>query len=317
MESSVPPAEIFKAVERLSGGKLSRKQDLGLLIDVAYSAGKESLLADVSFHAKFVARTYRIMKRIGPGGEGYDRLSGEFTAGIERVRELTRSLLLSAGEADQHRFEQTYGALTPQALQDLLALCGDLSWYKNNLLEHRTLKHRVSSARSGPQVLWRFALLAFIFAFLAWQGAVLMRGILGLSLFEPGTLEFRPSLAPEVEREVFRVISVTAHVAIPAYAVAVITAIVVLWTTTLRLKEHGWLLLSAILLFLFVPVEIYTILLDIRFQEALAAGAPLQELRELVVARAAALRGVPLIAELCYLSIVVLAVFQPLRRPAR
>jgi hypothetical protein len=156
-----------------------------------------------------------------------------------------------------------------------------------------------------------------LLAVLVWQGAVFMRAMLGFSLFEPGTLDFRPSLVPEVEREVYKLISVTALVAIPAYAVVVISAIVVLRTTTLRLKEHGWLLLSAILLFLFVPVEIYTILLDIRFQGALAAGAPSPELRELIVARAAALRGVPLIAELCYVTIVALAVFQPLRRPAR
>jgi hypothetical protein len=73
------------------------------------------------------------------------------------------------------------------------------------------------------------------------------------------------------------------------------------------------------LFYLFTPVEIYTMVLDMRFWYFDFIGSnDLVEFRKLFIHRLAALSGVPMIAILCYYTAIVLAVFKPLRkgRPA-
>jgi hypothetical protein len=102
-----------------------------------------------------------------------------------------------------------------------------------------------------------------------------------------------------------------------AYGVVLISAAVFLARSPFRLKQHGWLLMSTILLYLFVPVEVFTMTLDYKlilfefFQPA-----DLAAFRNVFLARAGALAGTPFIAMICYYTIIVLAVFQPFRRPA-
>jgi len=122
----------------LSGSKLTRESDLGLLLDLAAQHRQEGLLGDLSFSAKFISRTYGIMRRIGPQGEGYDRLLTEFNEHVAKASDLARVLVSNGPLEVQQRFASTYFAVTPDALDNLLALFYDLSWYKNWLLDtHR------------------------------------------------------------------------------------------------------------------------------------------------------------------------------------
>jgi hypothetical protein len=102
---------------------------------------------------------------------------------------------------------------------------------------------------------------------------------------------------------------------IVAYLVTLVSSIVFLATSPFRLKDHPWLLMSAILLYLFVPVEIFTIVLDVRMiYDEFFTTADNAVFRELFLARVGALAGAPLVAMLCYYTIIVLAIFQPFRR---
>jgi hypothetical protein len=101
-----------------------------------------------------------------------------------------------------------------------------------------------------------------------------------------------------------------------SYVIVLITGVIVLVKSPFALREHGWLMMSAILLYLFVPVEIYTMVLDLRMVHLVffATGVELSQLREVFLARVGALAGVPIIALFCYYTIFVLIVFQPFRR---
>ena len=170
-----------------------------------------------------------------------------------------------------------------------------------------------SSTRTSS--LWRIALCIFIVASIFWLGGVNIRAIIGNDMLKIGTLEFEEYLAPEAEREIFRLLSFTSLVIIISYTVALISSLVFLLSSPLKMKEHGWLLMSAILFYLFVPVEAFTMYLDARmvYQEFFTT-ADNQVFRELFVARVAALAGTPMIALLCYYTIIGLAVFQPLKK---
>jgi hypothetical protein len=74
--------------------------------------------------------------------------------------------------------------------------------------------------------------------------------------------------------------------------------------------------MSALLFYMFVPVELYTISLDARMvYETFFMSATNEVFRELFIARVGALAGTPLIALLCYYTIIALAIFQPFKKP--
>jgi len=162
---------------------------------------------------------------------------------------------------------------------------------------------------------WRPALFVFFIACIFWLGASNIRAIIGYDLLKFDTFEFDEYLATEAEGEIFRLLSFTSLVVIASYIIALVSSIVFLATSPFRMKEHGWLLISAILFYLFVPVEFFTMYLDGQmFYQEFFATADNQMLREIFIARVGSLAGAPIIATLCYYTIVGLAVFQPLRK---
>lgn len=167
-------------------------------------------------------------------------------------------------------------------------------------------------------VLWRSALMVLVVGSIAWLGAINVRTIIGGDLLEIGTMEFDSYLPPDAEREIFRLLSVTSLVVIGGYVLTLCASIVFLATSPFRLKEHGWLLLSAILFYLFVPVEVFTMVLDARMvYHEFFTTATNTTFRELFIARVAALAGAPAVATLCYYTIIGLVIFRPMIRKDR
>jgi hypothetical protein len=139
--------------------------------------------------------------------------------------------------------------------------------------------------------------------------------LLANDLLKTGTLEIAEYIPPEAEREVYRLISVTSAMIIPCYFIVLASSIIFLATSPFRLKEHGWLMMSAILFYMFVPLELFTMTLDARtIYHEFFTTADNRVFRELFLARVGALKGAPLIALLSYYTIIVLAVFQPMKR---
>ena len=159
-----------------------------------------------------------------------------------------------------------------------------------------------------------FAVLCI--AAICWLGGINVRAMVGFNLLQPGTLDFKPNIHPYVERTVFGLIAQSSMVVNIAYVVVWIVGIVFLKTMSLRLREHGWLMMSAILFYVFTPVEVYTIVLDVKMWWLDHIGSnDLVEFRKLFIHRLAALAGVPMIALLSYYTIIVLATMRPMRRP--
>jgi hypothetical protein len=167
--------------------------------------------------------------------------------------------------------------------------------------------------RSAP---WRIALLFLILGAVFWIGGITVRAILGGDMLKFGTLEFEDYLSPDVERELFRLSSIVSIVILSSYVLVLVSSVIFLLTSPLRLREHGWLMMSAILFYVFVPVEAFTGYLDAKMiYYEFFTTVDNTAFRELFIARIGALKGAPIVAMLCYYTIIVLAVFQPFRRP--
>jgi hypothetical protein len=162
----------------------------------------------------------------------------------------------------------------------------------------------------------RTALALVIVGAIAWLGAMNVRALIGLDLLEFGTLEFKPNIHPYVERTFFGLISRTSAVSSLGYVVVWSAGIVYLRSTKMSLKQQGWLMMSAVLFYVFTPVEIYVMTLDTKMWLLDHAGSnDLVEFRKLFIHRLGALAGVPIIAMLCYYTAIVLVTFRPLKKP--
>lgn len=166
------------------------------------------------------------------------------------------------------------------------------------------------------QIVAKISLVAVFAAGSVWLGGVNIRALIGFDLLQTGTLDFKPNIHPYVERAVFGLIAQSSLVVCVAYAVVWIAGLAYVRTTTLSLRENGWLMMSLILFYLFTPVEIYTAVLDGRMWYLDHIGSnDLVEFRKLFIHRLRALAGVPMIALLSYYTVIVLAVFRWMRNP--
>lgn len=162
---------------------------------------------------------------------------------------------------------------------------------------------------------WRIALFILIVSGTLWLGGAYVRAIIGNDLLKFGTLEFVEYLPPDAEQEIFRLLSFVSIAIIVSYAATLVSSVVFLVTCPFKFKDHGWLMMSAILFYLFVPAEAFTMYLDGKMiYNEFFTSVDNEVFRELFVARLGALAGTPFIASLCYYTIIGLAVFQPLKK---
>jgi amino acid transporter len=167
----------------------------------------------------------------------------------------------------------------------------------------------------NERIFSKLSLTVVVLAGIIWLGGSTIRLLIGNALVYTGTTEFLPNLEPHAERQIYALLAVVSVVVNLSYCIVFLSAIFYLKTTPLKLKSNGWLMMCAILFFLFSPAEIYTMMLDWSFIRVEYSGlADIPQLRELFIKRIAALRGVPVIALLTYYTIVILTIWQPLRK---
>ena len=165
-----------------------------------------------------------------------------------------------------------------------------------------------------------FALFLIATGGVIWLGGTNIRAIMAFDLFETGTLNYKSWLPPDAERQTFHLVSQTALYTIIGYLATLTGFTMFLIKTDLKLRENGWLMMSAILFYMFVPVEIYQIVYDVQLvlQERAIEGVinwfgVRSEAQTLLKGRLSALSGVPAIALLSYYTILVLVAWRPMR----
>jgi len=161
----------------------------------------------------------------------------------------------------------------------------------------------------------KIALTLLVISAIFWLGGINIRTLIGNELLDYDQFAFRTSIPPDRENTLFQMLTNASLVVVISYVIVLASAIWFMVTTKLRVKDNGWLLMSAILFFMFVPVEIYTSYVDVQFMLLFRAGPPNHDgLLKLFGERLGALSGVPVIAVLCYYTIIPIVIFKPLRK---
>lgn len=149
---------------------------------------------------------------------------------------------------------------------------------------------------------------------IVWLATLIVRNIEIGGLLEFGTVEFKGNLDAATERTAYTNLAQCSIVGSAAYVLTILSAIGFITTTRRTMKEDGWLLMSVILLFVFIPVELYCFWLDWKLIGLQYWGTwPLEEFRKAFMSRLTALAGLPFIAQLCYYTIPILIIFKPLQ----
>ncbi|HMS63658.1 MAG TPA: hypothetical protein PKD83_00230 [Ignavibacteria bacterium] len=159
------------------------------------------------------------------------------------------------------------------------------------------------------------SLFILIVGAIFWLGAINVRFFIGNQLLNYDEFNFRTSIPPDEENQIFKMVADASMLIMVFYPIVLISAIIFMKSCGINLRENPWLLMSAILFFVFVPVEFYTSYLDLKFILLFNQRPENHDrLLELFGERIGFLRGVPWIAVMCYYTIIWMSVFKPLKK---
>jgi hypothetical protein len=122
---------LLSEINKASGNSLKRSLDLGALLQIAEEQQQIEKLDDLAFSAKFITKSFDVMQRIGKDGNGYEKLSEEFSSQIKKSLEILRQILEKTDAMTRSHFSGTYLEMNTLTMQNLMQLYHDLSWYKN------------------------------------------------------------------------------------------------------------------------------------------------------------------------------------------
>ena len=148
-----------------------------------------------------------------------------------------------------------------------------------------------------------------------WLGAINVRGLIGNDLLTYDEFSFRTSIPPDEENWIFKTMSHTSGLIFAAYITVLVSAIFFVKNAKINMRENPWYLMCCILFFIFVPVEIYSSYLDLKFYLLFIKNPPVHDgLLKIFGERVGFLKGVPYIALLSYYSVILISVFQPMKK---
>ncbi len=97
-----------------------------------------------------------------------------------------------------------------------------------------------------------------------------------------------------------------------AYCIIFISGLIFWRTGPYKLKKHRWFLASFLLFYIWFPIDIYTIILDVKFAILFNPNIPItDELKNLFLSRQTTLGPIPLIMLIGYLTSIGFAIFRP------
>lgn len=126
-------------LEVFAGRKLDRKAEIGILLDESRRSDRMQVFEDLIFFAKFLSKSFDLMRRIGPDGEGYGKVAAEFQTTMEKSTTLMKTLVKDLPEATKQEFTGKFFHLDQESLSFLMQLMRELAWVKNWTVDGKPL----------------------------------------------------------------------------------------------------------------------------------------------------------------------------------
>jgi len=131
--------DFIRELERSSNQKLFFPDDVGYLLEASRLHQEMEVFEEAIFLAKFITKSAGVMKRIGPDGDGYDKLSSEVQTAIQKASSLLKKISESRPDNAGHLQHTMLFAMSHEALERLMRLFADLTLVKNWVLDKKPL----------------------------------------------------------------------------------------------------------------------------------------------------------------------------------
>lgn len=131
--------DFIRELERSANHALSFPDDVGHLLETARRHHTMEVFEEAVFLAKFITQSTGVMKRIGPDADGYDKLSSEVQAGIQKASSLLKRISESCPNNVVQRQSTMFFAMSHETLERLMRLFADLTLVKNWVLDKKPL----------------------------------------------------------------------------------------------------------------------------------------------------------------------------------
>ncbi len=139
MELRTETSQFIVELESYANRKLMYHREIGLLLDLARSGDKMQVYEDAAFFAKFLSKSFDLMKRIGPDGDGYDKVSAEFQSAMEKAATLVKTLIKESPPDVKEHFLDKFLRLDQGSLSSFMHLLKELAWVKNWTVDGKPL----------------------------------------------------------------------------------------------------------------------------------------------------------------------------------
>jgi hypothetical protein len=137
--------EFVADLEMFVKRKLNYPVEVGELLQIVVQTGLVGEFEDLIFQAKFLVRTQEIMKRIGPGMDGFEKLSTEFQSSVKKSINFLNMLVERAPSDVSRKLADMFTVMETDSFNRLMKLLSDLSWIKNWQVDGKPLPYEMKS----------------------------------------------------------------------------------------------------------------------------------------------------------------------------
>jgi hypothetical protein len=138
--------EFIADLEMFAKRKLNYPVEVGELLQIVLQTGLVCEFEGLIFQAKFLVRTQEIMKRIGPGMDGFEKLSTEFQSSVKKSIDFLNLLVERAPSDAARKLTDTFIVMETDSFNRLMKLSSDLSCIKNWQVDGKPLPYETKSA---------------------------------------------------------------------------------------------------------------------------------------------------------------------------
>ncbi|MEX1140206.1 MAG: hypothetical protein WEB33_13050 [Bacteroidota bacterium] len=131
--------QFLAALELSANQKFNFREEIGILLDEARRRGTMQVFEDLAFFAKFLSKSFDLMKRISPDGEGYDKVAGEFRSTMEKSTTFLKTLVKETPDEVKRKFSERFFRLDQESLSALMGFMKEFAWVKNWMVDGKEL----------------------------------------------------------------------------------------------------------------------------------------------------------------------------------
>jgi len=160
----------------------------------------------------------------------------------------------------------------------------------------------------------RIFLFLFVSSGTIWLGSYITRLSIFYQIFQSTEFSLKEFVTDANIAGIFQTLIAAIPINLIFYFVMIIAFILFLITSKLNLKQNGWLFISAVLIFISLPFELYLMHIDYKIVFLVFNGNfSSKEVLEFVIQRFTVLSSFPLVEILSYFAVIYLFLFQPLK----